>query len=159
MAKATKTQKVNNPETPVSVPAVVPSRSYTLFRKDTPPAAASGKVKVLSTQIVSPKDMTPGDWFQAKITGFSESPVSTYKNRLIEFVTPDGSEFKFPMMAVIARCLGLVNGKKVMEGKEAEAIEKQWIGRTLLIQYTGEKQGQDASKKPTKLFNVAEITE
>lgn len=142
-------------ETSTALTAPV-KRNYTLFnRADAAPTQS--KLKVLSTTIVSPKDMEPGDWFEAKITGFSDSPVTTYKNRLIEFSDAQGRAFKFPCMAVIARCLGFIDGKEKISNKELKSRESAWIGRTLFVQFTGEKQGADHTKKPTKTFNVAEV--
>lgn len=123
-------------------------------------AAPPAKVKVLSVAIVSPKAMPIGASFTARVKGFRNSTVSTYKSRLIDFETVGENPvpFTFPCTAVIARSMGLTEGKTKLSDKERDAREAKWVGRVLYVRHTGEKQNPDG-KKSTQLFDVAEVLE
>lgn len=118
---------------------------------------AEYKVKqVLNIRIVSPKDLPEGAFFVGEVLGFSDSPVSTYKSRLIKFKSATGAEFFFPCTAVIARSMGLKDGKADLTGPARDRAEKAWVGRWLLIRSAGRKASTD-DKAGVALFDVAEV--
>ena len=87
---------------------------------------------------------------------FSDSPVTTYKSRLIKFSTTDKVEFFFPCTAVIARSLGMKDGKSDLVGAARDRVEKTWLNRWLLIRSAGRKASTD-DKAGIALFDVAEV--
>lgn len=111
---------------------------------------------VLNVRIVSPKDLPEGAFFVAKVVSFGDSPVTTYKSRLIKFATQDGVEFFFPCTAVIARSLGMKDGKADLVGAARDRVEKTWLNRWLLIRSAGRKASTD-DKAGIALFDVAEV--
>jgi len=163
-AKAAKSKTNETPASPgtdtavATVPPVeTPAKEYTLFSVAPVNSEATQKMRLLSIQILSPKKLPVGAHFTGKITGFCDSPVSTYKSRLINFEADNGMPFRFPCMAVIARCLNLTDGKKELTVAERTKRENEWLGKKLFVQYTGESTKAEEGKSKTKLYNVAVV--
>ena len=139
-------------DAPMAMTVAVP-RSTGLIQT----GVADYRVKtVLNVRIVSPKDLPEGAFFVAKVVSFGDSPVTTYKSRLIKFATQDGVEFFFPCTAVIARSLGMKDGKADLVGAARDRVEKTWLNRWLLIRSAGRKASTD-DKAGIALFDVAEV--
>jgi len=139
-------------DAPMAMTVAVP-RSTGLIQT----GVADYKVKtVLNVRIVSPKDLPEGAFFVARVVSFGDSPVTTYKSRLIKFATNDGVEFFFPCTAVIARSLGMKDGKADLVGAARDRVEKTWLNRWLLIRSAGRKASTD-DKAGIALFDVAEV--
>lgn len=141
-------------DAPTAMTVAVPTtRSTGLIQT----GVADYRVKtVLNVRIVSPKDLPEGAFFVAKVVSFGDSPVTTYKSRLIKFATQDGVEFFFPCTAVIARSLGMKDGKADLVGAARDRVEKTWLNRWLLIRSAGRKASTD-DKAGIALFDVAEV--
>ena len=147
--------EVEQPAEAVAMPVAAPApvRNSGLIQT----GVAQYKVKtVLNVRIVSPKDLPEGAFFVAQVMSFSDSPVTTYKSRLIKFSTTDKVEFFFPCTAVIARSLGMKDGKSDLVGAARDRVEKTWLNRWLLIRSAGRKASTD-DKAGIALFDVAEV--
>ena len=135
--------EVEQPAEAVAMPVAAPApvRNSGLIQT----GVAQYKVKtVLNVRIVSPKDLPEGAFFVAQVMSFSDSPVTTYKSRLIKFSTTDqGGDLLLPQ-----------NGRKIVAAENAYLAE--CVGQTIITADGTTLLGAD-DKAGIALFDVAEV--
>lgn len=118
---------------------------------------AQGKIKRLTLPpIIKPSAVGPGCGFMGTIQDVIDSPVSTYKSRILKMKHPTGGEFCWPANAVTAGALAQMAGiDRADFDLENPKHVKLVIGRTIIVEGLGPSTTQMG--KSVNLFNIAEV--